>query len=225
MNRLRPTKLPTRGLPVFGYEVVDHEAMSDRLVATAMAMQQGDPEGVTYDDGRTWHSATDLHTRPETAELQGLVAQAIDERWPEARWAMTALWANVAPWGSSTRAHAHWGHANAIFGGVYFARAARGSGPLRLWSPDRRLVEIGGVRLQELGPFAPSPWVDLSVKTGMLLLFPSWLAHAVLPHRALDPRVTWTFLCSLEGLDVECPPRPDLPEPRWEVLGPGDEPT
>jgi len=56
-------------------------------------------------------------------------------------------------------------------------------------SPSRFLVDDGGADADESAGGART----LTPKPGMMILFPSWLSHAVTPYRGTRPRISVAF--------------------------------
>lgn len=228
--RVELAERDTAGVPVRIYQVLGHEPLCERLCALASDERARDPAGQQYQGDNTWHSADDLHGRVELAPLRDAFDAALDDAWArvawtraERPWRYTAMWSNIAGHGSYVAPHAHWGHAGSIIGGVYYAQAPRGSGALRLFSPDQHLTTVGPVELPTLAPFSRPEWVDIEPRAGQIVLIPSWVGHCVRTNISLRERISWTFLASVAGFEVHWPAKAELPERTWAPPRSGPE--
>lgn len=141
-----------------------------------------------------WVSSPDLHTRREFAWLATAALNAANcylDRGTFIRDGVeiTEMWANVSEPGGQHRAHTH---PNSWLSGVYYLSAPPGSGNISFNDPRPgpsllRLAQTSG-GTQEFTLQATVEPAD-----NMLLLFPSWLTHAVGPNEATQPRVSVAF--------------------------------
>lgn len=172
----------------------------------AIEEEQGrDPQGIARSNVGGWHSAPTLqHWGGDAAKaLANRVAaiadtMTLDTRAPDAathRWSAD-MWANVATAGGSHQYHFHpgcvWsavayvddgyeGDANPALGGELLLLDPR-MPQIRMNAPHFRLRESdGGEQLVE--PF-------VRPRTGSIVVFPAWLAHAVRPFRGPGTRIS-----------------------------------
>lgn len=182
-------------------EGVDVAALRD-----AVETERGrDPQGITVSNLGGWHSAPTLQHWggvPAKALANRVAAIAdtmtMDDRDRTAqthRWTAD-MWANVAIAGSSHQYHFHpgcvWsavaylddgydGDADPALGGELMLLDPR-MPQIRMNAPHLRLREAdGGEQLVE--PF-------VRPRTGLVVVFPAWLAHAVRPFRGTGTRVS-----------------------------------
>lgn len=100
------------------------------------------------------------------------------------------MWANISPAGASNQAHTHPG---ALWSAVYYVDDG-GDGeaalvlhdpnyPLnRMYAPDLQFVGDDNARFPTTETIAPTP--------GRLVVFPSWLSHAVKPSKGPGERIS-----------------------------------
>lgn len=184
-------------------------ALNRRLEALALHLE-GTLRGLSVSNVGAYHSKR-LAPRSSkrlgalTAKLEQAVREAeadeLGSRTARARPELTSLWCNVS---RPTHYHGLHDHAGATWSGVYYVRVAppprassssagtrapAGSGAVQ----SGRLVfrtAVGGVPPERAGgqfatdPARPEGWsaiAHVDPQPGLLLLFPSWLEHCVLP--------------------------------------------
>ena len=150
------------------------------LAAQLLGIREKDAKGHTRSNaGPSWHSRTDIFQIEELAELVQTIIEAgsqvlIDGR-ACGRVQLEEMWANVLDLGGYHNPHTH-GHGN--MSGVLHVTAPEGSPPVTFLSPNPSVDRI----------CHPIPAV-----AGQMLIFPSWLAHYVEPHRGKAPRISVSF--------------------------------
>jgi len=109
-------------------------------------------------------------------------------RPPEhASWLLSA-WANVSRRGDFNRPHTHPG---ATWSGVYYVdhgetKPDAGGAAIHLFDPNPARTNI-------FFPDLSASSVVLKPEPGLMILFPSYVPHAVLPHRGDRPRISIAF--------------------------------
>lgn len=153
---------------------------------SAILQRMDDDQGVQRSNVRGWHSARDFQDWPqaEARELVESMRSAVLNMVSlisgasscEAKIEIVA-WANVNGPGSYNQYHTH---PNSLWSGVYYIRAGdygksdiRGAGKLRLYDPRGRIDQLSHPG-QGFGGNVSIPPED-----GMMVVFPSWLAHSV----------------------------------------------
>jgi uncharacterized protein (TIGR02466 family) len=175
------------------------------LRAAIETEQLRDPQGIARSNVGGWHSAPTLQHwggnagKAIATRVAALAdAMTLDTRTPDAAthsW-NADMWANVASVGSSHQYHFHpgcvWsavayvddgyeGDADPSLGGELVLLDPR-MPQIRMNAPHLRLREAdGGEQLVE--PF-------IRPGTGLLVVFPAWLAHAVQPFRGRGTRIS-----------------------------------
>lgn len=107
----------------------------------------------------------------------------------KARYAIVA-WANVNESGHYNRTHIH---ANHHWSGVYYVDCGR---PDPKVSPNGAIEIVdprGGAGVYKLPNVAASGVWTVQPEPGTLLMWPSWLRHAVLPYVGEGPRISVAF--------------------------------
>lgn len=189
-------------------------AIDCRALREAIAAERArDPEGVERSNLGGWHSAPTLQhwggapARALAIQVAAIAdAMTLDDRDRGAathRW-KADMWANVAVAGDARQYHFHpgcaWsavaylddgydGSTDPKLGGELMLLDPR-MPQIRMYAPHLRLREAdGGEQLVE--PF-------VRPRTGMLVVFPAWLAHAVRPFRGGGMRISVALNLSAE---------------------------
>lgn len=120
-------------------------------------------------------------------------------------------------------------HPNAHLSAIYYL-SGDGSGRcgcLRLWPPRQLNELVPGLGVGHDGPLRPTPWstpwLDLAPRTGLLLLFPSCIDHAVLANEDPDDlrcsiSIDFALTAAPTGAG-QVPPEYLAPHPRdWQAI-------
>ena len=102
---------------------------------------------------------------------------------------LDSLWINVIRKGAHHALHLH---PHAVISGTYYVSVPPGSGVLRFEDP--RLAMLMAAPPKKKSAQAENcTFVDVPPKTGMLLLWESWLRHGVESNVAKSPRISVSF--------------------------------
>lgn len=185
------------------------EPTNRRLADTILAREAAQPSTAHSNLGG-WQSTWDLLDwgGPEAAvvidaakALAGKLTCDREGRSLRIEWKVNA-WANVNRTGHANEAHSHPGAfwsgtyyvadggvgADPSLGGEFELRDPRGVAPA-MYAPQLAFAAPGGLAIGAAETIPP--------KTGMLLLFPSWLQHGVRPYRGSAARISLAFNFSL----------------------------
>ena len=179
--------------------IVDHLSGADSLNAELERLildrRAADP-GIQRSNAGGWHSRLDLFEwggeparlvaarKVELADANTIDTEAVEG---ERRGWLLEAWANVNESGAGNAAHYH---GASYWSAVYYVRAGEGEGGelvlhdprfpyLDMHAPDLRFRDAGGEQL-----------IHTSPRSGMLILFPSWLTHSVAPWRGEGQRIS-----------------------------------
>lgn len=183
-NRYFPTQ-------VFTFQLADRarDALNPHLVAQIEAARQQDAAGLEKSNFRAlggWHSQSALHHDPQFAPLTQLIervgAQVAEKNayHPNFPLKIGTMWAIINKPGSSNNAHVH---PSSLWSGVYYVKAPKNCGDIEFIDPRVANTMAPAV----YAPRAKRPsacWgkVTFTPTPGKLILFPSWLYHAVAPN-------------------------------------------
>jgi uncharacterized protein (TIGR02466 family) len=193
--------------PVFSFgDAGDVEL--DRELAGRLILESEGAAGIARHSGG-WHSAPDLSQRPEgcyqdlmhrvVARIEEVIVELVRDQLapvePRHRFAVQA-WAMVMRHGEHVLVH---DHAEAHFSAIYYPAA--GDADLEMFPDSGRLCFVdprrGGAAIRETELF-PSQFA-IAPRTGMLVVFPGYLQHFVLPYRGGRPRVSISCNVRLEA--------------------------
>lgn len=181
--------------PIVIADVVDSAALNAALEEAILARRATDP-GIARTNIGGWHSRPDFTAWGGDAGAS-VIRHAVElaDRHtrdtnppPSGRrgWTLDA-WANVIEGSGAHEPHIHPG---AYWSAVYYVRVDPGEGGQLIFhdprgatpqmhAPDLRMAGVAGERQVDWTPVA-----------GKLVLFPSWLSHAVAPYRGAGRRIS-----------------------------------
>ena len=190
--------------PVVVEEVANPAELNEALKA-AILKRQAEHEGISISNIGGWHSDTAmLEWGGEAARAlcQQIIALADDttidvkaRQGRRHRWA-PEMWANVSPPGSSNRHHSHPG---AYWSAVYYVDDGYGGssdrelgGELVLYDPRMPMIRMTAPDLRFKGPDGSPDHDEIFIRpsAGRIVMFPSWLNHAVLPYQGHGTRIS-----------------------------------
>ncbi len=99
-------------------------------------------------------------------------------------------WANVNEAGAVNLPHGHTGTSGCFWSAVYYVRCLPDAGgEIVLYDPRGAVVSMHArhLRFRNAGHERE---VSIQPRPGMLVMFPSWLFHAVNPYRGAEPRIS-----------------------------------
>ncbi len=178
---------------IFSLTVPDSEALNQQLIEAIYAERDRDRGGVrksNYPQLGGWHSQVKLHKDVSFAGLVHCVDAATGMMCRELgyhksyRLNIGSMWSIVNPPGASNRAHVHPG---CIWSGVYYVQAPNNSGRLEFIDP--RTQNLMSPVKYVPGTRRPRDcWTKVRFKpvAGRMLIFPSWLYHAVGPNNSKE---------------------------------------
>jgi len=173
---------------VYFLDLADAAELNAAMVPHLYAWREADREGIVRSNLAAldaWHSAVDMHHRPEYAGLVNRVLDVADHVFgdlgyaPEYEPACDTMWANISPRYGMNRHHTH---PNVLWSGVYYVQTPAGCGPICFHDP-RVQATVLSPRFGPAGNQAET-WSEVYFEpmAGRLLMFPSWLGHEVRPN-------------------------------------------
>ena len=163
--------------------------------------------------GQGWQSGQSLHRRDELRELVPCVERGVTSilrflRIGHDVFEITGCWATVLAQGAAHRVH---NHPNNFLSGVYYLHADAGADRINFHDPRRQAAVI---RPPVVALSAENTdKVVVSVRSGTLLRFPSWLEHSVDANPNAAERISISFNVMLANF-VE-----QLSRPLWSGGG------
>ncbi|MHA6333721.1 2OG-Fe(II) oxygenase family protein [Qipengyuania sp. CAU 1752] len=189
----------------FATEILQSAAGIAALRTAIEAEHARDVQGVTISNIGGWHSNTQmLDWGGEAARalafkaMQMADALTVDSKSPQASrfgW-VPEMWANVSQVGSANQYHFHpgsfWSAVAYIDDGYDGSEDASLGGELQLLDPRMPMVRMTAPDLRMLDRDGQQQQNEISVRprTGMIVIFPSWLQHAVRPFHGSGTRIS-----------------------------------
>ena len=156
-------------------------------------INQINPDLAEIQPGELWQSGQDLHDREQLADLISCIdstAQTVLGFLKVGYNAIeiTGCWANINASGAS---HAIHSHPNNFLSGIYYVSTHPGADSVNFHDPR---PQTGIIRppVTELTS-QNADQVVVTVSDGMLLIFPSYLAHSVAPNESGKLRISISF--------------------------------
>jgi uncharacterized protein (TIGR02466 family) len=178
---------------IFQIDVPNPKALNAKLLSNIYTEQERDLKGISrsnFTELGGWHSHNDLHKAPEYADLVALIAESTaqmsDDLGYSAAHMITigTMWSIINPPGSSNRAHVHPG---CLWSGVYYIQAPEGAGNIEFIEP-RTAHLMNQPKYLSNAKRQKDNWtkVRFTPTPGRMLIFPSWLYHAVDPNTSKE---------------------------------------
>jgi uncharacterized protein (TIGR02466 family) len=179
---------------IFQIDVPEPAALNDRLLKAVYAERERDQKGIersNIPELGGWHSHNELHKSADFAELTTLIGNATkkistDQGFHEKyQFKIGTMWSIINPPGSANRAHVHPG---CLMSGVYYIQAPEGAGNIEFIEP-RTVHLMNQPKFQSNSKRAKENWtkVRFDPVPGRMIIFPSWLYHAVDPNTSKEP--------------------------------------
>jgi uncharacterized protein (TIGR02466 family) len=160
-------------------------------------------KGVVRTNMNGWHSQTNMQEKPEYKALVDLLfsaqAHIYKEELLDNEPHLGNMWANINPPGGFNRPHTH---PNSLWSGVYYVKAPKNSGHLKIEDPKPSSL-ISRPRRKE-GQLQTYLWNEVHFEpvAGRLIMFPAWLNHCVDPNQSNDIRISVSFNFLQKGMFV-----------------------
>jgi uncharacterized protein (TIGR02466 family) len=170
----------------FQYDVGNSQAHNKTLLDLVYAERERDRAGVNKSNTSelgSWHSATNLHKKPEYAPLLAEIDSTLSRMSQELRYAkdhvlkVTTMWSIINPPGNGNRAHVH---PNSLWSGVYYVQAPEGAGQIEFTDP-RTIIIMNQPKYMAKKKRPRDCWTKVNYKPipGRMIIFPAWLYHGV----------------------------------------------
>ena len=143
--------------------------------------------------GDHWQSRNDLQTLPEFESLCGVIKDSTRDIFQQQSiqtdaFLITGLWVNIRPPGSDHPAHTH---PNNYLSGTYYVQTPKGGDAIAFRDPRVETNIIAPPTTQQTEYNART--VMVPVRSGMIVMFPSWLPHFVPPNQGNTERISISF--------------------------------
>ena len=172
---------------------IKHPTLNQQLEQNIINWSNQD-KGVVRTNIKGWHSTTDMNLKPEYQDLVNMLYEAqrtiYDQEHLDSEPFLGNMWANINPPGSMNRAHIH---PNSLWSGVYYVKASKNSGQLKIEDPRSVALMVRPRMKQGKPPRRLWREDNYEPKAGRLIMFPSWLNHCVDTNESNDIRISVSF--------------------------------
>jgi len=172
---------------------INDQNLNQQLERDIIAWSNRD-KGLSRTNVKGWHSTTNMNELPEYKKLVDILYEAqriiYEQENLDSEPFLGNMWANINPPGAMNRAHVH---PNSLWSGVYYVKALKNSGHLKVDDP-RAAASMSRPR-QKSGAQPSRLWREAHFEpiAGRLIMFPSWLTHAVDPNESNEIRISVSF--------------------------------
>ena len=179
-----------------------HHPLLNALAHSIRALAEGDEAGRRwsrqhgYAGYTSYASLNDLPRRdPAFGDLAKLLTRHAAEFAKECAFDLArkpkldSLWVNLLKAGGHHSGHIH---PHSIVSGTFYVEVPKGSGSIRFEDPRLGLMMAAPARSAD-APEDIRSFVTVEPRTGLLLLWESWLRHEVLPGRGRGERLSISF--------------------------------
>ena len=179
-----------------------HDPLLNALAHSIRALAEGDEAGRGwsrqhgYAGYTSYASLNDLPRRdPAFGDLAKLLTRHAAEFAKECAFDLArkpkldSLWVNLLKVGGHHSGHIH---PHSIVSGTFYIEVPKGSGSIRFEDPRLGLMMAAPARSAD-APEDIRSFVTVEPRTGLLLLWESWLRHEVLPGRGRGERLSISF--------------------------------
>jgi uncharacterized protein (TIGR02466 family) len=189
-NFQKKTYFPTQ---IFQVDLDEPDALNAHLLDAIYREQERDLKGISrsnFTELGGWHSQNDLHKNPDYADLVAAIGNATERIStdlgynPKYHITIGTMWSIINPPGSSNRAHVHPG---CLWSGVYYIHAAKNAGNIEFIEPrTAHLMNQPSYAANSKRPKECWTKVRFEPVPGRMIIFPSWLYHAVDPNMSKE---------------------------------------
>ena len=185
--------------PVWISQIENFEKINNKLTEFIYNEKSNDPAGKTKSNVRGWHSKQfDLKNESLKIFLEFLSPKireaTIDMGWDTDSQIVkiTSMWSIINKKESFNERHHH---GNSDLSAAYYVNADHNSGDIVFYDPRNAFTfsHPENSHVNELNAQVKS----ITPKTGMLVLFPSYLDHSVKPSSSAEDRIVISFNISL----------------------------
>ena len=172
---------------------IEHPTLNQELERDIVAWSNKD-KGMIRTNIKGWHSTTNMHELPEYKKLVDMLYACqktiYEQEYYESEPVLGNMWANINPPGGMNRAHQH---PNSLWSGVYYIKAPKGSGHLKIDDPRSSAAMCRPSQKDGEKPARLFRETHYEPIAGRCIMFPSWLMHCVDPNESNDIRISVSF--------------------------------
>ena len=183
--------------PVFHFRVENYQELNIELENYILNLKKKDEKGQKKSNAGGWHSHNFDLTNDNTAKKFAKIFEKfykkviIDEmgwKYNSDRVKIEGMWSIINKKGSFNIQH---NHPNAYLSSAYYVRHPEKSGSIKFFDP-REQKSIRYPKIKKYGELSAAT-VEIAPKEGDLLIFPSYLYHAVAENLSEQDRIIISF--------------------------------
>ncbi len=185
--------------PIWITEISDHDNINKELIEFIYNEKKIDPTGKNKSNINGWHSKSfDLNNQSLKNFLKSLTPE-IQKATNDMGWdtqnqivKITSMWSIINKKDSFNERHHH---GNSSLSAAYYVNADKDSGDIVFYDPRHAFTfsHPENLHVNDLNAQVKS----VTPKSGLLVLFPSYLEHSVKPSKSTEDRVVISFNVSL----------------------------
>jgi uncharacterized protein (TIGR02466 family) len=185
--------------PVWISEIKNHEKINEDLKKFIYSEKEDDPVGKRKSNIKGWHSKQFKLQDESLKKFLDTLSEKIREATIDMGWdtenqiiKITSMWSIINKKGSFNERHHH---GNSSLSAAYYVNADENSGDLVFYDPRNAFTfsHPDNSQINDLNAQTKS----IAPKSGMLVLFPSYLDHSVNASSSSEDRVVISFNVSL----------------------------
>jgi uncharacterized protein (TIGR02466 family) len=196
-------------VPLWLRKVVDYERINEELLRLISDLESQEPS-IKRSNVGGWHSLTNLHLNEDFAEIRRIIgtacaqsAESLGFDFSRHHLKFTEMWANRNGPGTYNRAHIH---PNTFLSGAYYVKIPPDAGDIEFYDPIReRAMQSLPLKSDTL---LGNQSLEYECEEGSLIIFPSWLQHAVRSNNSEHDRISLSFNMIVEQTISEKPGTP-----------------
>ena len=183
--------------PVFHFRVENHQELNTELENYILNLKKKDEKGTKKSNAGGWHSHNfDINNDNKAKKFakifeefyKKVIINKMGWKYDSNKVKMEAMWSIINKKGSFNIQH---NHPNAYLSSAYYVRHPEKSGSIKFFDP-REQKSIRYPKIKKYGELSAAT-VEIAPKEGDLLIFPSYLYHAVAENLSEQDRIIISF--------------------------------
>ena len=183
--------------PVFHFRVENYQELNKELENYILNLKKKDEKGQKKSNAGGWHSHNFNLTNDITAKkiakifekfYKKVIINEMGWKYDSNRVNIEGMWSIINKKGSFNIQH---NHPNAYLSSAYYVRHPEKSGSIKFFDP-REQKSIRYPKIKKYGELSAAT-VEIAPKEGDLLIFPSYLYHAVTENLSEQDRIIISF--------------------------------
>ena len=183
-------------VPLFQYEIENYNELNIQLEEYIYGLQKMDKRGLKVSNAGGWHSPYfNIQENNLLRKFLAIVHKYLFKIIKEFGWKyavekiqIDGMWSIINPKNSFNIRH---NHSNSILSAAYYVRAKKDCGKISFFDPKEQRI-IRTPLVEKYTEFSAKV-LSIEPKEGHLLIFPSYLHHAVAENLSSEDRIVISF--------------------------------